>query len=340
MRTPTTPHQLDVVICTFDNAPLLDRALAALGAQRPTDDGWQVLVVDNNSTDHTREVVARHRDAGAVPGLRVVGEPTQGLTPARLRGVRETTAPWVAFVDDDCLLDPGWLGAALTFARANADCGGFGGRVVPHYDEGAPAVLASYGWAFAEQDLGATPIVVDCLVGAGMVLNRAALLASGWVDEPFLADRTGRRLLSGGDVEIALRVAATGRPLWYVPGCHLDHVIPGHRTTMPYLVRIVRGLGVSSVLAGALTWRGSRRSWAGYVVGDLVRALVPLARATSRAYRGPVARHDAALAASYELGRWLGAARVAALLPGGRCTFFGQGRPDRVGGEAGAVRAR
>ncbi len=336
---PLADVELDVVICTFDNAHMLDRVLVALAAQRPAGGRWRVLVVDNNSTDDTPEVVERHLATGAVPGLRRVEEPTQGLTPARLRGVRATTAPWIAFVDDDCILDARWVERALAFARSHPECGGFGGRVVPTYVETAPAVVARYGWAFAEQDLGDAPATVDCLVGAGMVVNRVALAESGWTTLPLLADRVGRRLVSGGDVEIALRVAATGRPLWYVPGCELQHVIPARRTTVPYLRRMTRSLGVSSSLASALTWRDSRRAWLRAATADLLASLLTVAKLVRRVRTGPEARQDVALAASYEWGRWLGTARIAGLLVRGRCELFGRARPVAVGRDAGRDRA-
>ena len=119
--------ELAVVICTYDNAAMLDRVLAALASQTAAREQWDVLVVDNNSGAETHDVLERHRANARVPGLRVVVEPIQGLTPARLRGVRETTAPWIAFVDDDCVLDEGWIDRALAFSRSHAECGGFGG---------------------------------------------------------------------------------------------------------------------------------------------------------------------------------------------------------------------
>lgn len=100
----------------------------------------------------------------------------------------------------------------MIFARSQPSCGGFGGRVVPTYATDPPPFLAGYGWVFAEQDLGDAAIPVDCLVGAGMVLNRRALEESGWPDEPYFDDRKGSKLVSGGDVEIALRVAGPGEP--------------------------------------------------------------------------------------------------------------------------------
>lgn len=193
--TMVDENELDVVICTYNNAAVLDRVLHGLAAQRPAPGVWGVLVVDNNSSDGTRDVVERHLRAGAVPGLRMVDEPTQGLTPARRCGVHATSAPWIAFVDDDCLLDPNWIEQAMTFARSHPSCGGFGGRVVPTYATDPPPFMVRYGWAFAEQNLGDAAVPVDCLVGAGMVLNRCALEESGWPDEPYFDDRKGSKLI-------------------------------------------------------------------------------------------------------------------------------------------------
>ncbi len=320
---------VDVVICTYDNAAGLDRTLTALGRSRPAEGRWGVLVVDNNSTDDTQEVVQRHRLSGALPSLSCVREPRQGLTWARLRGVTSTTAPWIAFVDDDCTVDEHWVERTVAFARDHPEAGGFGGRVVLCHEADPGPVVAGYGWAFAEQDLGDDARPVDCLVGAGMVLNRSALEASGWTDGPLLSDRVGKRLVSGGDVELALRVASTGRPLWYVPDCEIRHEIPMRRTVRNYLVRIIVGLGISHSFAMALTWGGLRRSWAVAAVRQAGPPFVDLLRRVRRVRRGPDAQLDALLAASFEWGRWVGIVRVAVLVVRGRCTFFGQAAPGR-----------
>jgi glucosyl-dolichyl phosphate glucuronosyltransferase len=162
-----------------------------------------------------------------------------------------------------------------------------------------------------------------------MVLSRAALEECGWTEAPLLSDRVGKRLVSGGDVELALRVASTGRTLWYVPSSVLRHEIPARRTTRDYLVRIIRGLGVSHSLAFALTWGGRRRTWPAAAVRQAVRPFTEVLRKVRRARRGPDARLDALLAASFEWGRWQGIVRVAVLVLRGRCTFFGRAAPPR-----------
>lgn len=260
MGAPTV--EIDVIICTHNRAADLDRVLALLKRQRCSDAvRWQVLVVDNASTDATADVVEACRAKGALPALRRVFEPEPGLTAARRRGVRETTAPWVAFVDDDNLIQAEWLEAVASAIRAHPDAGGVGGRVVLDWEAPPPGLLKDFGFCFAEQDAGEADCAVESLVGAGMVLRRAALVESGWLDRPLLADRVGNRLISGSDVEIAQRVRAAGYSLWYTPAAVLHHRIPASRMSRRYLFRVNLGLGASEALVSALTWPGDWPSW-------------------------------------------------------------------------------
>lgn len=251
---------LDVVVCTYNNAALLDETLDALVRQQvaPSVD-WRILVVDNNCTDETPEVVERQAVRSPVP-LSRVREPEQGLTPARLRGVATTTAEWIAFVDDDCVLDPDWIQCAAEFVAAHPEAGGFGGRVVLDWEETPREIVTRYGWAFAEQDHGSEAKQVTSLAGAGFVFRRGALEESGWPQRHFLADRVGEKLISGGDVEMALRVGARSA-LWYTPTLRLRHRIPAKRTTLRYLLGVTRGLGTSKLLGDSMLWPGSYARW-------------------------------------------------------------------------------
>jgi glycosyltransferase involved in cell wall biosynthesis len=256
----TSPEQITVVICTYNNAAMLDRTLQAIGKQRVAPDlAWSVLVVDNNCSDETPQVVARRADSLPVP-LELVREPTQGINAARLCGVRHSRGSWIAFVDDDCLLEPDWVQQAVDFGAAHPLCGAFGGEIVLRWESPPPEFAAGYGYAFAETRLGETAFRRDWLVGAGMVLRRSILEATGWTDRQFLEDRIGRRLVSGGDVEMGVRIAALSE-LWYVPQCRLHHVIPARRLERGYLRRLVFGLGVGSHDVAMLTWPGSEPAW-------------------------------------------------------------------------------
>ncbi|MDX1419729.1 MAG: glycosyltransferase [Rubricoccaceae bacterium] len=318
---------LAVVICTYNHAALLDGALAALAAQvSPSDARWSALVVDNNCTDDTAAVVARHQASGAIPGLRRVEERRQGLTPARLRGVRESDADWVVFVDDDCRLAPDWVRRAAAVAAAHPDAGAFGGRVVLDWERPPPDWVRRYGYAFAEQDHGEAPVEVGYLVGAGLAVRRDALDACGWTHRQYLGDRVGRRLVSGGDMEITLRLRGAGYPLWYAPDLVLRHAIPDARTSLPYLLAMQYGLGKSQQHVDALCWGGSYPGWVRASLGALARETAGVARQGLRALARRRAATDARLAWRFLLGRWAGWAALVARGPRGPA-LLGQAAP-------------
>lgn len=298
---------LDVVICTYNRASELDRTLAALASQSQAEDiVWSVLVVDNGSTDDTAKVVESWRARGNIPNLRWLLETEQGLTPARLRGVRETAAKWIAFVDDDNLLAPGWVAGVGQAAAARPEAGGFGGRVIIDWISPFPDYIKNFGWCFAEQDYGAETCEIDNLAGAGMVLRREALEASGWVQRPLLADRIGKLLNSGGDVEMVQRIRGAGFQLWYAPQCVLWHRIPTERTTRKYILLMNYGLGKGAAAINALGWSGTYETWTFNATGNIRlfarRALRRVARSILGSDIGMASLAEAAFAIGFARG--------------------------------------
>jgi glucosyl-dolichyl phosphate glucuronosyltransferase len=315
---------IDVVICTYNRAANLDAVLSALSAQR-IDCGvvWSVLVVDNASTDRTVDVVEAHRSRRLLPGLRLVREDELGLTPARRRGVREASAPWIAFVDDDNLVEPGWLDAITQAARSHPQAGGIGGRVILDWEEPPPSFVKNFGFCFAEQEPGEVACEVDSLVGAGMVVRRAALAECGWLERPLLADRIGKRLVSGGDVEIAQRIRGAGYPLWFTPEAVLRHRISRSRASWRYLLRVNHGLGASEAFVSALNWRGDCLSWRRAAHSKQVHLLKGMAHAV-RQRKGIVA----SLAwLSFAIGFAHGVRACVAMAPEDREALLGAAAP-------------
>jgi glycosyltransferase involved in cell wall biosynthesis len=287
---------IDVVICTYNRAAGLDAMLSALSQQSPAVDvAWSVLVVDNASTDATADVVNAHISRQLLPGLRRVREDKQGLTPARRRGVRETSAPWIAFVDDDNFLEPAWLDAIAQAIRSHPQAGAIGGRVVLDWEHPPPAFFKRFGFCFAEQEPGEAAYELKSLVGAGMVVSRKALVECGWFECPLLADRVGNRLVSGGDVEIAQRIRGAGYALRYTPEAVLRHRIPRDRANLRYLLRVNQGLGGSEALVSALTWPGDWPSWRRKAQSHSIKAV-------ARVLRRPQGLGDVLAALAFALG--------------------------------------
>lgn len=321
-----TPLSLDLVVCTYDNAALLERTLEAMSRLRvPPGVRCGVLVVDNNCTDGTPEVAARWARSLAVP-LRIVREPRQGLTPARLRGVLETNGEWIAFVDDDCLLAEDWVEQAARFVAEHPECGAFGGRVVPEWETEPPPYVLAHRYAYAAKEHGDTSHRRPWLAGAGMVVRRTALEACGWTGRQFLQDRTGGRLVSGGDVEIGLRIAAA-HEVWYAPAMTLTHVVPARRMTRPYLRRITRGLGASRHHAAALAWTDSYPAWLLWSAAGSLGILAMGARQLARGLLRPGAGMDARLAFSPLGGWWAAMGEMLRMDPGERRALLGCAAP-------------
>ena len=265
--------------------------------------------MDNNCADDTGQVVETFAEDHRSFETRLVREARQGLTHARQCGFAQTRSDWVAFVDDDCVLRPDWVEQVLAFARQNPRCGAIGGRVILDHESPPAPYLNEFGWLMGRQDLGDSPQRVSWLVGAGLVLRRAAVLDSGWAHKPLLKDRIGGHLVSGGDVEIGLRIAAKGWELWYLPACRLDHRIPEWRMRDPYLRRLAFGLGASDVLVKGLRWNGSR---AGFVGAAVTGATGYSIRAAGRGLRAGLRGRDlrpARLDAAFALGNWAGVAQ-------------------------------
>jgi len=331
---------LEVVICTYNNAGMLGEVLTALARQTPVEHlQWSCLVVDNNCTDETQNVVHEHAMSGAIPGLRVVRETKQGWTPARLRGAKSSTAPWIAFVDDDCILRADWIAQAGSFARSHPWIGAFGGRVVLDWAVEPSPYMRAFGYSFAEQDHGDGQKKVPFLAGAGLVVNRSALSVCRWMDGPMLADRTGTALVSGGDVEIVLRISGAEYELWYVPECELVHRIPARRISLGYLIAINRALGISQTLADVLVWEGSDGAWFAASARKLAKDVGTLRTTAVAVARRRRAVGEILIEASFTLGRLLGILRILAMAPSRRRGLMGRARPSPSTGRAEPTRA-
>lgn len=257
---------LHVVICTYNRAELLRGALESLATQTAEHDGrWAVLVVDNNCTDHSLDVVESF--LGRLPDLRMVPETRQGLTEARQRGFLATEAPWVGFVDDDCRPEPDWVTEALAFIDREPNAGAFNGHNTLEFADDEPRPWID-GEMFAAINPGPADDLTDRqrpegLHGAGLVLRREAVVRSGWLDQPRAADRRGGSLVSGGDNELALRAGAgsEGGGLWFVPRCRLRHTIDADRLRLPYLIRLVFRLSEARPLISAMASASTTAHW-------------------------------------------------------------------------------
>jgi predicted dehydrogenase/glycosyltransferase involved in cell wall biosynthesis len=274
--------KITLIICTYNNCDSLRRTLASLTRLAvPSGALLEVVVVDNNSSDNTCQVA---EDFVERLPLRYIFEPEQGLAYARRRGVRESSSELIGFVDDDCVLAPDWIEQAVLFCEKHPWAGAVGGRVRPVYEIPPPDFLLRHP-CMSAQDLGDFPQQMPStgltnLVGAGLLLRRSSLEATGWIERHFLVDHRGNSLSTAGDTEMVLRIRAAGYELWYNPAMRLDHCIPRSRISLSYVCRNFRGWGQASAIAIAMgNWQAPSR-WNEITsgLGDLFRCTRALLR--------------------------------------------------------------
>lgn len=239
---------ISVVICTHNRSPYLRKALESLARQEGALPPWEVLVVDNASTDETRQVVAAAR--GRLPDLTYVFEPRLGLSVARNRGVQEAHGPIVAFLDDDAVAGPHWLAATIE-AFGGEDVVAVAGRITLIWSKPRPWWLPEQLEGYYTQlDLGDDPVALGPSrypLGANMSVRAHAFATAGGFRTD-LGRRGTRGLLSNEEKEFFGRVRALGGSLVYAPRAHVGHHVPPERASVRWLVRRLLDQGRSEAL--------------------------------------------------------------------------------------------
>jgi len=236
---------VSVVLSTYNRADRLPAALDALLAQS-ADIAYEVIVVDNNSTDATRTVVeqAAARSDGR---LRYVFEPRQGLSYGRNAGIAVARSPIVAFSDDDVRVAPDWIAQLKRTFDAHPEIDYVGGRVLPHWLASPPPWLTDAHWApLALQDYGDQPIVSGreravCLVGANLAFRRRLFDVVGMFTPSLGRVKDG--IGSTEDHDMQLRAWKAGIRGLYDPELRAEADVTPDRLTRNYHRRWHRGHG-------------------------------------------------------------------------------------------------
>jgi len=232
---------VSITIQTYNRSGMLAETLESLRwLRRPAAVDYEILVVDNNSTDDTREVVQRHGRV-LTPRLRSVFEPRQGLSHARNRALAEARGDIVSFLDDDVAVDPGWL-EAVCEAFDKYEAAVVGGRAYLIYPTaaGRPAWLPeSREDLYSRLDHGPEPLVGTDkpLFGLNFSVLRRQALEVGGFDSAF--GRCGRSLACGEESDLLDRIRRAGGVVVYEPKAIVGHRVPPERLTKKWLLRRV-----------------------------------------------------------------------------------------------------
>jgi glycosyltransferase involved in cell wall biosynthesis len=231
---------ITVILCTFNRCQDLAKALDSVALSVvPNTVDWEVLVMDNNSTDRTRELV--NDFSSRFPGrFRYAFEPQPGKSFALNTGIRESRGDVLAFLDDDVIVEPTWL-QNLTAPLCRTDCAGVAGRILPEKgfsppqwiplgEQDALAPLAIFNPNREPGPLNTSPY------GANMAFQKR-------VFEKYGGFRTDLGPLPGSgnpqkneDSEFGQRLLAAGEMLHYEPCAIVYHAMPPHRLRKEYFL--------------------------------------------------------------------------------------------------------
>jgi glycosyltransferase involved in cell wall biosynthesis len=287
------PIDATLLIATFNRARLLDETLDSIRRMRvsPTR-RWEVMVVDNNSTDDTRAVVERH-GPGFPVRLQYLFEPRQGRSSALNSGIAAASGTIIAFTDDDVVLADGWLDAACDgLIDGDPSIAYVGGPVRPIWEIPPPDWLdldrGELWGTIAILNYGDRRFVFEegrkVPLGANMAMRRAIFERTGGF-RPDLGRSSGRLVLGQEVPELLMRVRAAGFRGAYQPAMALSHHVPARRLTRKYFRRWWFGKGISR----AALERGLR-----VTDGGLDLSVVPHVLRVPRAMYGSAVRDLAA----------------------------------------------
>lgn len=324
-----------IVIATHNRARDLRETLRSLASLRP-DGAWEVIVVDNNSTDDTRDVVLAATPEFPVE-LRYLTEPVQGRSAALNTGIRAARGRIIATTDDDVRVPADWLNAAGDALRS-LQCDFVGGRVLPIWRAPRPEWLPNHGgrqWAvIALLDYGDQPVAFGARVplGVNMAFVRDAFDRAGLFDPG-----TGRKAgtLLGQEVrEWCIRARQAGLRGFYAPEMVLEHIIPADRLRKAYFRRWFYWRGISRAILyerAGLDMEAPERTTIDFTkvphIAGVPRYLFRRAFENVLQYIGSTLRRDPVAAFEHETWLWFFAGIVRQRWRDGR-------KPFRVNAEA------
>ncbi len=241
---------LSIVICTYNRDKYLQKCLNQLSKQTASKNLFEVVVVNNKSTDQTEEICLNYKKANPQLQFKYLIEPLQGLSYCRNRGVVESLGEIISYIDDDAFAGRDYASNLISYFQDHLKVDAIGGKVTPLYQSNEPKWMSRYLLPLvAALDMGDAARTFPRWrfpIGANMAFRRTILVDSG----PFHPGlgRKGSFLGSGEEKELFYRLKKQNRSIHYVPNVHVKHSIPDFRTETNYIKRMAKGIGKSEAL--------------------------------------------------------------------------------------------
>lgn len=243
---------ITVAIPTYNGSEKIPKVFKKLQQQIGLENvKWEVIVIDNNSSDDTSKVVQEYRDVKfLLVELKYYFEPQQGASYARQRAVKEARGELIAFLDDDNFPEKNWLAEAVIFAKKYPQAGAFSGQIIGKYETSPPENFDKISQHLAIRDHGEKELLfkpdnLQLPPSAGLVVRKKIWL-NNVPKKLNLTGPFGKRRGSGDDYEVLLYLHKAGWEIWYNPSQKIEHYIPASRLQKQYLLALAMGNGLAT----------------------------------------------------------------------------------------------
>jgi glycosyltransferase involved in cell wall biosynthesis len=237
---------VSVVICSYNRATYIGGALDSLYQQTASKDNFEVIVVDNNSTDDTEQVVAKWRAENEEGHFRYSTETNQGASFARNTGAAAAKGQWLCFMDDDAVATPSYIENIIQHIHTKPEAIGFGGRIIPKYIPSEPKWMSYYvsslvgNFDYAPNacafENGKYPIE------SNMIVKKDIYESIGGFNTA-LPGVVGTLRIGGEGKELFYKILALGHTIYYDPSICVHHVVEVKKLTLEYMYRVASGIG-------------------------------------------------------------------------------------------------
>jgi len=218
---------ISVIICTYNRANILKECVTSIVNQSIPNEEYKIIIVDNNSTDNTKEIVNAFTQKHS--NISYVFETKQGLSHARNRGAKEAQTEWIAYLDDDGLAHFDFIENALfVINKYNFDC--FGGTYYPWYKYGKPKWL--------NPDFGRKELISDNITGIDSPILDGGIFA---IKKQVLADcgyfstelgMKGNKIAYGEETHLQTILLQKNYKLGYCPFWKMDHLVAKYKLSV------------------------------------------------------------------------------------------------------------
>lgn len=275
---------ISVILCTYNRDKYIYNVLRSVAENDLPHDQYEIVLVNNNSTDHTEQECQRFQADYPDIRFRYCVETNQGLSHARNRGIRESQGDLLAYVDDDATVNREYLRTYADFFAATPDAVAAGGPILPRYETEEPSWMSHYTRQLITGKLylgdKPRPFARGAYPGGGNSCYRKSVFDTIGLFNVALG-RKGNSLIGAEEKDLYDKMTTRGMRFYYLPTAILYHIIPPQKLTQDYFDRLTHGIGVSEryrtqqiskkkyrkrLLLEAYKWCGTLALWCSFVI--------------------------------------------------------------------------